>query len=80
MKRPSSVRARYSKRTNPSGIIAPATITGRCACASFSATEFYADVVGRPGEPAFDRALEELGFHTKWVRVLGTYPQARLRG
>jgi prephenate dehydratase len=48
--------------------------------ASFAATEFYADVVGRPGDPAFDRAIEELGFHSKWVRLLGTYPQARPRG
>ena len=46
---------------------------------SFAATEFYADVVGMPGEPAFDRALEELGFHTKWLRLLGSYPQARGR-
>jgi prephenate dehydratase len=47
--------------------------------ASFAATEFYADIVGRPGDPAVDRALEELAFHTKWVRVLGTYAQARER-
>lgn len=47
---------------------------------SFSATEFYADIVGAPGDAAVDRALEELGFHSKWVRVLGTYPQARVRG
>ncbi|HVF94929.1 MAG TPA: prephenate dehydratase, partial [Sphingomonas sp.] len=47
---------------------------------SFAATEFYADVVGKPGDPGFDRALEELGFHSKWVRVLGTYRQARPRG
>ena len=47
---------------------------------SFAATEFYADIVGRPGDPALDRALEELTFHTKWVRVLGTYAQARDRG
>ena len=46
---------------------------------SFAATEFYADVTGMPGEPAFDRALEELGFHAKWVRVLGSYAQARPR-
>ncbi len=46
---------------------------------SFAATEFYADVDGRPGDPGFDRALEELGFHSKWVRVLGTYRQARPR-
>ena len=47
---------------------------------SFAATEFYADVVGRPGDPGLDRAIEELGFHSKWMRVLGTYPQARPRG
>lgn len=47
---------------------------------SFSATEFYADIVGKPGDAAVDRALEELGFHSKWMRVLGTYVQARPRG
>ncbi|GGB28596.1 prephenate dehydratase [Sphingomonas metalli] len=47
---------------------------------SFAATEFYADVEGKPGEPGFDRAVEELGFHSKWVRLLGTYRQARRRG
>jgi prephenate dehydratase len=47
---------------------------------SFSATEFYADVVGKPGEANLDHALEELGFHSKWLRVLGTYRQARARG
>jgi prephenate dehydratase len=47
---------------------------------SFSATEFYADIVGRPGDPAIDRALDELGYHSKWLRLLGTYPMARDRG
>ncbi len=46
---------------------------------SFSATEFYADVIGRPDEAPVARAMEELGFHAKWVRVLGTYAQARAR-
>ena len=46
---------------------------------SFAATEFYCDVVGRPTEPTLERALEELRFHTKSMRVLGTYPQARPR-
>lgn len=46
---------------------------------SFAATEFYADVEGRPGEPGLDRALEELGFHSKRMRVLGTYRRARER-
>ncbi len=47
---------------------------------TFAATEFYADVEGKPGEAGFDRAIEELGFHSKWVRLLGTYRQARARG
>jgi prephenate dehydratase len=47
--------------------------------ASFSATEFYADIEGMPGDPAVDRALAELAFHSKWVRLLGSYPQARPR-
>ena len=47
---------------------------------SFAATEFYADVEGKPGDAGLDRAVEELGFHAKWVRVLGTYRRARARG
>lgn len=47
--------------------------------ATFSATEFYADIEGVPGDPAVDRALDELRFHTKWVRILGSYRQARPR-
>jgi len=47
--------------------------------ASFAATEFYADIEGMPGDPAVDRALEELKFHSKWMRLLGSYPQARPR-
>ncbi len=46
---------------------------------SFAATEFYADIVGKPGDENVDRALEELGFQSKWLRVLGTYQQARAR-
>ena len=48
--------------------------------ASFSATEFFADIEGHPDDPAVARALDELRFHSKWVRLLGTYPQARKRG
>mgnify|MGYP002651210949 CR=1 FL=1 len=47
---------------------------------SFAATEFFADIEGMPGDPAVDRALEELAFHSKYVRLLGSYPQARKRG
>lgn len=45
----------------------------------FTATEFYADIEGVPGDIAVERAMEELRFHTKWVRLLGSYPQARSR-
>jgi len=48
--------------------------------ASFAATMFYADIIGAPGDPAVDRALEELAFHSKALRVLGSYRQARKRG
>jgi len=47
---------------------------------SFSASMFYADIIGAPGDPAVDRALEELAFHSKELRILGTYRQARARG
>lgn len=47
---------------------------------TFAATDFYCDIEGRPGDENVDRALEELGFQTKWVRILGTYRQARKRG
>ena len=48
--------------------------------ASFAATEFYCDVEGRPDDPGLERALAELEFQTKSMRVLGTYRQARKRG
>ena len=48
--------------------------------ASFAATMFYADIEGAPGDPAVDRALEELAFHCNSVRLLGSYRQARKRG
>jgi prephenate dehydratase len=47
---------------------------------SFAATAFYADIEGAPGDAAIDRALAELAFHCKEIRLLGTYPQARARG
>ena len=48
--------------------------------ASFAATTFYADILGAPGDAAVDRALEELAFHCKQLRLLGTYRQERPRG
>ncbi len=47
---------------------------------SFAATEFFADIEGAPGDPAVDRALEELAFHCNTVRLLGSYTQTRKRG
>ena len=46
---------------------------------SFAAAEFYVEIVGSPTEPGVQLALEELAFHTRWVKVLGTYPRARER-
>ncbi|WP_284177775.1 prephenate dehydratase [Rhabdaerophilum sp. SD176] len=40
----------------------------------FTATQFYADVEGHPEDPALKRALEELEFFSKELRILGTYP------
>lgn len=48
--------------------------------ASFSASMFFADIIGAPGDPGVDRALEELAFHSKELRILGTYAKARERG
>ena len=46
---------------------------------SFTATEFYADIEGHPDDPPVARALEELGFFTTHVNVLGVYPADRRR-
>ncbi|WP_156841887.1 prephenate dehydratase [Novosphingobium aquimarinum] len=48
--------------------------------ASFAASRFYADIEGAPGDIRVDRAMEELAFHCKYVRLLGSYAQARPRG
>lgn len=48
--------------------------------ASFAATTFFLDIVGSPKDPGVARALEEVQFHSKSLRLLGTYPQARQRG
>lgn len=41
---------------------------------SFTATQFYADIEGHPDDPAVQRALEELGYFTNILEILGTYP------
>ena len=45
----------------------------------FTATQFLADVDGHPDDPALARALEELGFFSREVRVLGVYPAHTFR-
>ena len=50
------------------------------AGASFAATTFFADIEGAPGDAPLDRALAELEFHCKHIRLLGSYAQARPRG
>lgn len=40
---------------------------------TFQAARFYCDVEGHPESPAFNRALDELGFYAKDVKLLGTY-------
>jgi len=46
----------------------------------FTATEFYADIIGHEGMENVARAMEELRFHTKRVNVLGTYELELPRG
>jgi prephenate dehydratase len=40
----------------------------------FTATQFYADVEGHPEHASVRLALEELGFFSREVRILGVYP------
>lgn len=41
---------------------------------SFTATQFYADIEGRPSDRAVELAFEELRFFTDQFKVLGVYP------
>ncbi len=45
----------------------------------FSATQFLADVDGHPDDPPLARALEELEFFSREVRILGVYPAHAFR-
>lgn len=40
----------------------------------FTATQFLADVDGHPEEPGVARALEELSFFSRELKILGVYP------
>ncbi|WP_146585181.1 prephenate dehydratase [Puniceibacterium confluentis] len=42
---------------------------------SFTATQFYSDIEGHPEDPAVKRALDELGYFTDMLEILGTYPR-----
>jgi prephenate dehydratase len=45
----------------------------------FVATQFYADIEGHPDQTSVRLALEELGFFSREVTILGVYPAAPLR-
>ncbi len=47
---------------------------------TFTATEFYADIEGHPEDPNVALALEELGYFTTQMQILGVYPADRERG
>lgn len=47
---------------------------------SFTATQFYADIEGHPEDANVKRALDELDYFTKSLRILGTYPRDPARG
>jgi prephenate dehydratase len=46
---------------------------------AFTATEFLCDVEGHPEQPALRGALEELGFFSREIRILGVYPKSAFR-
>jgi len=41
---------------------------------AFTATQFYADIEGHPEDENVKLAMEELGYFTDYLKVLGTYP------
>jgi prephenate dehydratase len=45
----------------------------------FSATQFYAEIEGHPDEPHVRRAMEELGYFTSFLQLLGTFPKHAYR-
>ncbi|MDA9910105.1 prephenate dehydratase [Amylibacter sp.] len=40
---------------------------------SFTATQFYLDIIGHQDEPAVKRAMEELSYFTTDIKILGVY-------
>ncbi|MFQ6018664.1 MAG: prephenate dehydratase [Kiloniellaceae bacterium] len=47
---------------------------------SFTVAQFYADIEGHPDERLVRLALEELGFFSREVKILGVYPASAFRG
>jgi len=45
----------------------------------FTVAQFYADIEGHPEQRPVRLALEELGFFSREVRILGVYPAAKFR-
>ncbi|MEO1065935.1 MAG: prephenate dehydratase [Pseudomonadota bacterium] len=45
----------------------------------FTATQFYAEIDGHPDEPGVQFAMEELGFFSTEIRVLGVYEASAFR-
>ena len=45
----------------------------------FTATQFYAEIDGHPDDQGVKYALEELGFYSDEIRILGTYPASSFR-
>lgn len=46
---------------------------------SFTATIFYAEIEGAPADKNVALAIEELNYHSRSVRLLGTYARAKAR-
>ena len=46
---------------------------------NFTVAQFYADIDGHPDQRLVRLALEELGFFSREVRILGVYPASSFR-
>ena len=46
---------------------------------SFTATQFYADIQGHPDDDNVKLALDELGYFSSMVKILGVYPADKTR-
>jgi prephenate dehydratase len=47
--------------------------------AAFESAEFYAEIEGHPDSANVKLALEELGFFSREVRIIGVYPASKFR-